>query len=62
MPYFTCELEAWSVVQVMVTELEVIAPAVTAEMTGGGGADPAVENVKLAEVVEPPVLLVETAA
>jgi hypothetical protein len=35
-PYATCELEAWSVVHVIVAVVEVIPVAVTALITGGG--------------------------
>jgi hypothetical protein len=37
-PHATCELEAWSVVHVMVAVVEVTPVAVTAVMTGGGDA------------------------
>jgi hypothetical protein len=58
-PYATCELEAWSVVHVMVAVVEVTPVAVTAVMTGGGVAE--VENVKLPDVaVVPPALDDET--
>ena len=50
-PYSTCELEGWSVVQVMVAEVVVIAPEVTPLITGIVAA---VENVKLADVAGPP--------
>jgi hypothetical protein len=45
-PYDTCELEAWSVVQVIVAEAGVIPVAVTAVITGAGVE---VVNVKFAD-------------
>jgi len=49
-PYFTCELEAWSVVQVIVAEVVVTPLEVTALITGRVAE---VENVKFAEVAVP---------
>ncbi len=56
----TCEEEVWSVVQVMVADVEVMLVAVTAEITGGGAA--VVANVKLPDVAEVPALFAETTA
>ena len=58
-PYSTCDVEAWSVVQVMVTEVVVIAEAVTDDITGDGAA---VVKVRFAEVVVTPREFVERAA
>jgi hypothetical protein len=55
----TSELEGSVVVQVMVAELAVTEVAVTAETTGGTFT---VVKVKLADVLVPPGLLVETAS
>jgi len=49
-PYSTCELEAWSVVQVIVADVAVTPLEATALITGRA-AD--VENVKFAEVAVP---------
>jgi hypothetical protein len=37
-PYETCELEAWSVVHVIVAVVELMPVDVTAEITGAGAA------------------------
>ena len=58
MPYETRVLEVWSVVQVIVADVAVIAEAVTAVMTG----PPTVANVKFADVVEVPAPFAEMAA
>ena len=47
-PYFTCVLDAWSVVQLMAADVEVMLAAVTALNTGAGSA--MVANVKFVEV------------
>ena len=55
-PYETCELEAWSVVHVIVAEVVVTPLAATALITGAGAA---VVNVKVVEVVVEFVPLVD---
>ena len=56
-------MEAWSVVQVMVAEVEVMAVAVTAEITGGTATTLAeVVKVKLADVAVSVDELVDSAA
>ena len=60
-PYATCELEAWSVIQVIVAVVEVIPVAVTAPMTGGG--PPArVVKVEFADAAAFPEPSVDSAA
>ncbi len=60
-PYATCELDAWSVVHVIVAVVEVIPVAVTALMTGGG--PPArVAKVELADAATFPEASVDSAA
>jgi hypothetical protein len=60
-PYETCELEGWSVVQVIVAVVEVIPVVVTALMTGGG--PPArVAKVELADAAAFPEASVDSAA
>jgi hypothetical protein len=49
-PYFTCELEGWSVVQVIVADVAVMPMAVTPLITGTGTG---VEKMKLADVAVP---------
>ena len=62
-PYSTCDVEAWSVFQVIVAEVEVIAVAVTDEITGGTATTlTEVVKVKLADVVVVPNELVDSAA
>ena len=56
--YETRDDEVWSVVQLIVADVAVIAEAVTAVMTG----PPKVANVKLADVVEVPAPFAEIAA
>ncbi len=58
-PYSTCVLADWSVVQVMVAEVVVIAVAVRAVMTGAAAI---VVKVALAEVARVPAELAERAA
>ena len=60
-PNSTCEVEAWSVVQVIVAEVPVIPEAVTDEITGGPTAADVV-NVKLADVATVPEELAESTA
>jgi hypothetical protein len=55
----TVEELAWSVVQVMVAEVDVILPLATAEMTGAAAV---VAKVKLADVVDAFELFAEIAA
>ena len=52
-PYSTCEVEGWSVVQVMVAEVAVMLVEITALITG---SETGVAKVKLADVAEPPAL------
>jgi len=49
-PYFTCELEGWSVVQVMTADVLVTLPEATELITG---AATGVEKVKFADVAGP---------
>jgi hypothetical protein len=53
-PNSTCELEGWSVAQVMVAVVVVMEPEATDEMTGVGTTAAGVENVRFAEVADPP--------
>jgi hypothetical protein len=57
-PYATCELEAWSVVHVIVAAVELIPVAVTPEMTGGGSGV-LVVKVKFADVAVVPYPFVD---
>lgn len=50
MPYSTWELEAWSVVQLIVADVAVTPPELTALMTGVGNG---VENARFDEVAVP---------
>lgn len=59
-PYSTCELDAWSVVQVMVAPFDVMFVAVTAVMTGGD-VD-AVVNVKFVDVTSVPPEFIDITA
>jgi hypothetical protein len=49
-PYSTCELEGWSVAQIIVADVVVIPLAVTTLITG---IDTWVEKLKLADVAVP---------
>jgi hypothetical protein len=49
-PYSTCELEGWSVVQVIVADVAVMLPEITALIVGIVAS---VEKVKLPEVAVP---------
>lgn len=60
-PYETCDVEAWSVVQVIVAKLAVKPDAVTSVMTGEGfGAVPVVVKLESGDVEETPEEFVET--
>ena len=59
-PYFTCVLDVWSVVQVIVADVDVIPVDVTALITGPGAV--VVAKVKFVEVVVKPDPLVDTTA
>ena len=61
MPYWTSDVEGWSVVQVMVAVVDVMDVAVTAVISGGTGL-PTVVNVKLPEVASVPEELEDKAA
>ena len=59
-PYSTCDVEAWSVVQVIVAEVEVIAVEVTEVITGADSAG--VAKVKFDEVARAPAEFADIAA
>jgi hypothetical protein len=59
-PYSTCEVDAWSVVQVIVAVLDVMPVALTALITGAGAA--VVANVKFPDVTSVPPELVDSTA
>ncbi len=50
-PYSTCDVDAWSVVQVMMAEVDVILDVVTDVITGAEPAE--VEKLKLVDVDVP---------
>jgi hypothetical protein len=60
-PYSTWDVEAWSVIQVMVAEVAEIAVADTDEITGGTGLA-FVANVKFVDVARVPAELAERTA
>ena len=61
-PYSICVVEAWSVVQVMVAEVDVTLLEVTAVITGAAAAAAEVEKVRFAEVATVPAEFFDNAA